>query len=768
MNRQLKEKIVWLLIVLAASSGCAPMQPYYLNESGDMSHYLDVATDIEYPDVDEPYLEDVVNTRNPFTITEADIESIWDLTLEDAVSITLQNSKVIRSFGQVRQFGQLVGAAPERLGVQPDGVSTVYDPAIQETGQNGVEQLLSNFDAIFNSTATWDNTDRNQNGNAVNAINFQQDAFNVTNEISKRSAAGTQMFFRNVNTYTGANNLDTSQIRQINSDWFTALEAEIRQPLLRARGAQVNRVPIVLARIRSDIAIVDFEVAVTELVNTVEHAYWELYFFYRNLEAAKIGRDSALGIWKKVYARYQSGDTGGEAEREAQSREQYFFFRGRVEESWRDLLKSENRLRYLMGLAATDGRLIRPLDEPTTAKIAFDWSSIHCESLDKRLELRRQRWRVKQRELELIAARNQLLPQFDAIALYRWLGAGDEYLSRSGDPTAVGLEEGAVQALFGGERQEFRLGFEFEVPLGFRRELAQVRTQQLGLVRERAWLEDMELEVSHQLTDAVQELEAQVVLLQTNLNRLKAAVQHVQAVEDAFQVGNLALDLLLDSQRRRADAEIAYYQTLVNYNLAINRIHLRKGSMLEYNGVMLAEGPWPAKAYFDAQNLARQRSASFELDYGFSRPRVVSRGNAEQAGIAPSTQPTKRFSESYPEVPLSERDEASDDREPTPANDLDNPFLDDDPTTERVPLGEPVEEEQPSFELRMREPQGADEFDLEVPEAANELMPQLEASRGPRTIKATPRRKPRRATRQATSEVRRASHSSSLEIKWVD
>mgnify|MGYP006961823076 CR=1 FL=1 len=35
-------------------------------------------------------------------------------------------------------------------------------------------------------------------------------------------------------------------------------------------------------------------------------------------------------------------------------------------------------------------------------------------------------------------------------------------------------------------------------------------------------------------------------------------------------------------------------------------VHFRKGSLLEYNGVYLAEGPWPAKAYFDA--LLHQRA----------------------------------------------------------------------------------------------------------------------------------------------------------------
>ena len=44
----------------------------------------------------------------------------------------------------------------------------------------------------------------------------------------------------------------------------------------------------------------------------------------------------------------------------------------------------------------------------------------------------------------------------------------------------------------------------------------------------------------------------------------------------------------------------------------------------------LAEGPWPAKAYFDAHRRARARDAAYFLDYGFTRPDVVSLGPADQ------------------------------------------------------------------------------------------------------------------------------------------
>ena len=83
---------------------------------------------------------------------------------------------------------------------------------------------------------------------------------------------------------------------------------------------------------------------------------------------------------------------------------------------------------------------------------------------------------------------------------------------------------------------------------------------------------------------------------------------------------------MLDANRRYAEAEVAFYQALVQYNLSIIEVHFRKGSLLDYCGVVLQEGPWPAKAYFDALIRARQRDASYYFDYGYSRPHVISRG----------------------------------------------------------------------------------------------------------------------------------------------
>jgi hypothetical protein len=128
----------------------------------------------------------------------------------------------------------------------------------------------------------------------------------------------------------------------------------------------------------------------------------------------------------------------------------------------------------------------------------------------------------------------------------------------------------------------------------------------------------------------VRNVDTNFALAQTNYNRRVAAERQVEAVQAAYDANTVTFDQLLDAQRRRAEAESSYYRSLVDYNRSISQLHYRKGSLLEYNGVFLAEGPWPGKAYFDAHRRARQRDASLYLDYGHSRPGVFSRGPISQ------------------------------------------------------------------------------------------------------------------------------------------
>lgn len=633
MRRPIRKLCTLVLLGLVSATGCAPSQPFYFREDGDLSHYLDHATEIEDARFDQEQLAEVAQAHAPLTISNSDQFEIWDLGLEDCVSIALQNSKVIKNLGAATRSVDGRTVIPDSLISRPEANPTVYDPSIFETDpQTGVEAALSDFDAQFTTQAFWQKTDRPQNINQAAfpfvPLALQQDLGQVDMALQKKTATGVVYALRSQTIY---DNNNRGFGRALPSDWYQAVEAEARIPLLRGRGVAINRLPIVLARMRTDVSLAEFESAVRTLIRDVEFTYWDLNAVYRTLETAKLGRDSALGSWRNTRLKQEVGTES--TQQEAQAREQYFFFRSQVEQALRDLYSTENNLRFLMGLAATDGRLIRPSEEPSTARVEFDWCEIHTEALVRSPDLRRQKWLIQQREVQLIAARNQLLPQVNVTMLYRWLGLGDEFglgQERNG-VNFPNVDSQAIGELTEGDYQESRIGLEIVPPrIGARRELSGVRNAQLAIARERARLEEMELNVSHTLTQAVRDLDTQYLLAQTHFNRLNASEKEVEAVQTLFQNGRAPLDLVLDAQRRRAQAQTDYYRTVSTYNKSICEVHYRKGSLLEYCGVQLAEGPWPKKAYWDALGRARERDAGIYLNYGWTRPKVMSAGPVAQ------------------------------------------------------------------------------------------------------------------------------------------
>ena len=651
------KKLIMAIAFAAISTGCTPTKPIYLNDTGDLSTYIDQATSIEYPDIDIRSLDEVTQAYNPITVADPDFDNYEDLSLESCVGYALQNGKVFRGYGTASLQGTRVSPGVDNLVNGVAAAGTIYDVAIRQSepgfigtpGQiaapgsiltntaldvnQGVEAALADFDAQLTSSLTYQQSDEPRNTttditnlNPNQPIFFQQDQATWTTEIAKRTANGTQLFFRNVSSYTANSNpLVPLGFQALDSVYRTAFEAEVRQPLLRGRGAFINRMPIVISRISTDQQIANVEAQLQNMVTNVEIRYWDLYLAYRSLDAAKTGRDAAIETWRIVK---DQSDEGADVniQQLAQAAEQYHFFDGQVIDAYNSLLNAEGALRFLLGWSSTDGRIIRPVDEPVLAPVEFDWTTTLCEALTYRPELRQERWEIKKRELALAHSKNGLLPELNVTGTYRWLGNGNLFATQGSDEAFPSPNSAAVNQLFGGNFQELALSGEFRMPIGFRRELANVRNAQLKLAREIARLEDVELEVGKELTEAFRALEANQAIMQSSYNRWKETTIEKNHFEELEDEGVETLDVALDAQRRRSQAEIAFYTAVAEYNKVIALIHRRKGTTLPHSGVAFAEGAWPGKAYSDAHEYARRRGASPALDYGWSRPNVISRG----------------------------------------------------------------------------------------------------------------------------------------------
>lgn len=579
----------------------------------DSSVYLQAATAIESPDLEEPIDSEQRFAIRPVTLTSEAPKEFRDISLQETVQTALANSKVFRDLGGI-------------VLQSPSSTRTTMDTAILESDPRfGPQAALSAFDATFAASVFYEKNDRALNNEFFGGGTriLAQEAMVSQTQISKRTPFGSEFTFRNNIEYDDNN----APGNQFNGAWNFNVEAEYRQSLLRGAGTDFGRIAgtsqvpgvyngVLIARANTDVSVADFEIAVRDFVDDVEGAYWNLTFAYRDLDAKIAARDAALTTWRRVQALASQGRIGGEKDKEAEAREQYYRFKEEVEntltgrmqgggaQAERGLYLAERQLRYLIGLSATDGTLLRPVEEPTRAQVVFDWDLSLEESLTKRAELRRQKWMVKRRELELVASRNFLMPDLDVVALSRWRGFGEDF-ARYNDPDEFG---NALGNFADNNFQETQIGVELSFPLGNRQAHAAVRNAEFLLARERSLLDEQEQRVVHDLSNAYAEVERAFQVLQTGYNRREAASQRLRALQIAFEQDQAQLNLVLDALRRFAESESHYYDNLIAYNDAIRAMHREKGTLLEYAGVHLSEGPWPTQAYADGADKIDRRT----------------------------------------------------------------------------------------------------------------------------------------------------------------
>jgi hypothetical protein len=543
---------------------------------------------------------------SPFDLDEQSLtpDKLRGMTLQECIAEGLNHSRVMRDLGvSVIRF--------------PETVRTNLDPAIVFADPRiGEEAALSAFDANMFASSFYENNDRAFNNQFFGQGGlFRQDLSTNQVGINKRSATGALFTVRDVTVYD-RNNQQANQFgnpaTQQSFSWDSFLEASARQPLMLGAGTEFNRIAgpnaqpgelngVLLARVRTDVSLIDFERAVRDFVADIENAYWDLYYAYRDMDARIDARDIAQYTADRVVAR-ESGQ-----ERIEQAKEQVIRFQaevvdalnGRPIEGTRTNNGStggtfrgtggvrvcERKLRLMIGLPINDGLLIQPVDRPTLAPVVFDWSTSIEEALRLREELRRQRWVVKQRELELIANRNFLKPQLDAVSAYRLRGFGQDYTS----PLT-------------GEFQEWSLGLDYQMPMGFRRGNAAVRNSQLELARASELLREQERSIHFGLSNAINESKRAHDNLVLQRQRLDAITKQLAAMNAKQETAELPeLDILLETHRRLLDARLRYHQSEVEYELSLRNVNLEKGSLLRYCNVWLNESIANASAVAQAE-----------------------------------------------------------------------------------------------------------------------------------------------------------------------
>jgi hypothetical protein len=590
--------------------GCSWLRPNGMADPNNLPSAQDPEVfmqEFDEPDASDPGVDDPLATPAPRTAHSEEPTDYWDMTLEEAIHHGLTNSRVLTD----------LGATVLR---NPDSLQTNVTAAVTQTDPRfGIEGALSQFDTQLNVTGNFEKNDRAINNlfqaGGLAARTFKQDLHVYRAELAKRGVTGASFAVRNVTEYD-ANNAPANLFPHA---WTTYVEGEIRQPLLQGAGVEYNRIAgpnglpgfyngVVIARLNADMSQADFEVALREYLSNVENAYWDLYFAYRDLDSKISARDASLETWRRLDA--QSGKLpGSESYRIAQSREQYYRFEqdvqnaltGRRVEGTRSyngstggtfrgsggVYLSERRLRLLIGIPATDARVVRASTEPNLVQIIHAWEPCKAEALARRPELQKQRFRVKRAEMELTASQNFLKPKFDAVGRYRFRGFGRSLIDQGNNENTFNDAWGNMT---GGNFQEWQTGVEFSMPLGFRQGHVAVKNAELKIARERALLREQERQIVHDLSNSIADAERAYDVAKLAFNRRQAAIENLETLQNNEKAGNrVSLDQLLEAQRRYSEADSQYYLAVIDYQVGIKNVNFEKGSLLEYHDIIASD-----------------------------------------------------------------------------------------------------------------------------------------------------------------------------------
>ncbi len=678
-----------LLAAWILSSGCQKLP--YIDDSKPVPHDSMGRIALEDTEVKQASLlssslgMQLPKVAKPRTTNDPEAAEMWPLTLQEAIRIGLDNSEVVRVIAFGAQGIPIGGFEPTPLNSGASAgvasslgagtLQTVYDPAILETQ---IATALSNFDTAFTTSLLWGDTVQPfNNGVQGGSLSLTGTKFPIVSVndsatfqigLSKRNATGGLMGITNNVAWSYQN----SSFLVWPSAYTTNIQLSLTQPLLGSAalpgqaagppvGLEANRAPIVIARLNADAAVWRFKAEIMAEVRSIEQQYWNLAQAHVQLWAADKAVSLAEEILKREEAELQVGR--GTVADVAEARQRLEQFNLDLVTRTSDVITTERQLRNLLGLPPADNRRIIPVTPPTEARLEPDWDSSLAQMLSFQPDIVQQQILVRVAELQLLIARNQLLPQLSLNALYQLNGLGQSLDQSFAVMTGATLK--ALNPVIANQQRaaglnenpgsynnfnQWQIGFTFQMPLGMRSPLANSRQAQYILLRARAYLAQIVHQTTHSLARFFLEIDANYKQFKTASRLRAAAAQRLDAQRAYYEEGRITIDRFLDAVSQYATAVATEAQYKTTYNISIVALEEAKGTLLAYDNIAVAEGPHPRKAYIQARDIQGAHRQFHMLPDGPLMP-AKPFGPANQDPVTPNPPPNAEGPQNLPPMP---------------------------------------------------------------------------------------------------------------------
>lgn len=388
-----------------------------------------------------------------------------------------------------------------------------------------------------------------------------------------------------------------SAFSTFNPAWSGNVKYSATQHLMKDYGRTINAHQFKITQNNIEISDVQFERQVIELVTQAEKSYWDLVFTYEDLKVKQRSMDLAQKTLSDNRIQVDAGALATadlvQAETEVANRRLQLldsnFTQVQVSDQIKKLVTNGPDPGLVLAKIAPTQAAPRPsssdvLPAADAIKLAFS----------NRPELRQLDIQMKNHDIDLQYAKNQLLPSLDVSASYTQSGIGGKETLRSGFGSSAPITSvspgGVFDALGQIVRNDFTgysVGFNLQIPLSNRAPQADHARALLDKRTEENRKADTSQAIALEVRNAVTSVQMTSARIEAAQKVLELSQQKLQFEQRKYDLGASTIRFVLEEQRNVTQAETDVVAALSNYAKAMVDYDRAIGVTLKKNNIVL-------------------------------------------------------------------------------------------------------------------------------------------------------------------------------------
>ncbi len=472
--------------------------------------------------------------------TEPAPQQVLKLTLETALQKALARNFSI----QVDRFGPKIAA-------------------------EGVREALGQFDPVFDISVR--RSDTTSDDVFIDGVQLQKRRVSRLDDLSS-GISGVTAWGTKYDLSYGTSG-QTGMREPTGAPYDASGKLELTQPLLRGAGPAVNLAQVRIARTSVKISEWQLRKRIIDVMTQTDFVYNQLQLSIEEMKVAERSRELARQLFKDNQARVEIGVKSPldvtEARAEVAAREEGVIL------AQRNVLDNENLLKQLVTadmLTMLDTRV--EIVPPPLPRFVADVRGGVADALALRPDYRQALLELEQKHITVTLKKNDLLPRIDLTGSLELLGIENDFGA-------------SASRIAKRDQTSWAAGVIFSIPLGNRAARGALNQSTLEVAKALVGIEQLEQQIIVDVDNASGQIVTSRQRIASTREARRLARESLDAGEERLRAGTGTTFVVLELQKKLAEAELAELRAGADYNKAVSEYLRQTGTTLREHHVVL-------------------------------------------------------------------------------------------------------------------------------------------------------------------------------------